>query len=277
MTTTGSKFLFALSAFGLIAAVVYGLTTDGEVLGVVSGGYKGGVGDHVGYTILLSLGITAGVLGGLMAAFRDADPTPVRQVIATDALPRAVAPTTGSYWPVIAGFGIAILVLGAAVGTELFILGAVLLVIATVEWTVRNWADRATGDDEVNRTIRNRLMHPIEVPVIAVLVIGGVAIGFSRIFLALSKTGASVAAIVLSVLVFGSAAILATRPKVNRNVASALLLACGLAVVVGGIVGAAVGERDFETHEEEHTEEPAAEGETGSTEGESGDGAEVDS
>ena len=38
------------------------------------------------------------------------------------------------------------LALGAAIGTGLFILGAVVLVIAAFEWTVRAWSDRATGD-----------------------------------------------------------------------------------------------------------------------------------
>jgi hypothetical protein len=264
MSTTGSKFLFALSAFGLLAAVVYGLSTGGDIVGVLTGGYKGGVGEHLGYVVLVALGVTAGFLGGMMAAFRDADPASVAEIAATDALARADAPFGASYWPIIGSFGAAILLLGVVVGPPLFVLGAVVLVIAIVEWTVRAWSDRATGDPEVNRLIRNRLMYPVEIPVLAVLVIGGVAIGFSRVFLALSQAGATIFAIIMSSLVFGIAAVVATRPKISRSVVSGLILAGGLAVLVGGVVGASVGERDFEQHSEEHADE---------SDGDHGDGA----
>lgn len=269
MSTTGSKFLYTLSAFALFAAVVYSLSTGGEFLGALSGGYKGGIGEHAGYTILLALAVGAFMLGGMMSAFRDADPASLAQVAATDALPRAEAPVGLSYWPIIGSFGAAILMLGAVVGAGLFVLGAVVMVIAGFEWTVRAWSDRATGDPEVNRAIRNRIMYPIEIPVIAVLVIGGVAVGFSRVFLALPQLGATIGAIVMATLVFGTAAVVATRPKISRSVVSGILLVGGLAVVAGGVIGAAVGERDIEEHSEEHSEEPAGE-DTGSDEGESG-------
>ena len=120
---------------------------------------------------------------------------------------------------------------------------------------MRAWSERATGDPEVNRLIRNRLMYPVEIPVLAVLVIGGVAIGFSRVFLALPQAGATIGAIIISSLVFGVAAVVATRPQISRSVVSGLILAGGLAVLVGGVVGASVGERDFEQHSEEHADE----------------------
>jgi hypothetical protein len=280
MSPTGSRFLFTLSAFGVVAAFVYGLSTGGDFLGVLTLGYGGAVGEHAGYTILLALAVGAFLLGAMLAAFRDADPASVAEITASGVLPRAEVPVGLSYWPVVGSFGGAILALGAVVGTGLFVLGAVVVVIAAFEWTVRAWSDRATDDPEVNRTIRNRVMYPIEIPVIAVLVIGGVALGFSRVFLALPQLGATIAAIVLAVLVFGTAAVVATRPKINRSVVSGILLAGGLAVLVGGVVGAGIGERDFEEHGEEHTEEPAAEdsgsesgmGEPGSSESGAADG-----
>ena len=202
-----------------------------------------------------------------MAAFRDADPASLAEVSASDALPRAEPPAAPSYWPIVGAFGAAILALGAVVGTGLFILGIAVVVIAAFEWTVQAWSDRATGDPEVNATIRNRFMHPIEIPVIAVLVIGVVAVGFSRVFLALPQLGATIAAIIVATLVFAAAAVVATRPKISRSVVSGLLLAGGIAVLVGGVVGAAVGERDFEHHgtehsedTEEHSDEPAETG-----------------
>ena len=255
MTPKGTKFLFGLSAFGFSAALVYGLGTGGDLIGVISAGYSGGVGEHAGYAILVALGVVAGALGVMMAAFRDADPASVAQIAVTESLPPAEPPAGMSYWPVIASFGVAILAVGAVVGPGLFLLGGVVLVAATFEWTVRAWSDRATGDPEVNRSIRNRLMYPIEIPAIALLVIGGVALGFSRVFLALPQEGATIAAMVAAIVVFGGAAVLATRPKINPSVVSGILLAGGLAVLVAGVVGAGAGERDFEEHGGEHTEE----------------------
>ena len=76
-----------------------------------------------------------------------------------------------------------------------FVLGLLGLTICLVEWSARAWADRATGDAEVNRSIRDRLMHPVETPIAAVLGIGLIVLAVSRILLALPKIG--------SYLVFG--------------------------------------------------------------------------
>lgn len=248
MSTTGSKFLLALAAFGLLGAALYGLGTGGDPIGVISVGYKGGVGEHSGYAVLLSLAVVAGALGGLMAAFRDADPVSLAEVSSEGTLPTAPAPRTPSYWPLVGAFGAVITALGLVVGTGLFILGVVVLVVALFEWTVRAWADRATGDDDANREVRDRFMRPVEIPVIAVGVIGGLVLGASRVFLALPKLGATFGAIIVATLIFVVATVVALRPKVSRSVVGAVLLAGGLAVVVGGIVGAAVGERDIEPH-----------------------------
>ena len=234
--------------------------TGGDPIGVISVGYKGGIGEHSGYAILLSLAVVAGALGALMAAFRDADPVSLAEVSPEGSLPVAPAPTTPSYWPLVGAFGAVVTALGLVVGTGLFILGVVLLVVAMFEWTVRAWADRATGDDDANREVRDRLMQPIEIPVIAVGVIGGLVLGASRVFLALPKLGATFGAIVVATLIFVVATVLALRPKLNRNLVSALLLVGGLGIIIGGIVGAAAGERDFEQHGE-HSEEHEGTGE----------------
>ena len=60
MITTGSKFFYALAGVLLVAAVVYGYSTGGGEVGPLSLGYKGGVGDHLGYGILESLGAPTG-------------------------------------------------------------------------------------------------------------------------------------------------------------------------------------------------------------------------
>ena len=61
MFTTGSKWFFGVAGAALLAALVYGgATNPSEVnmatfTGVLTLGDKGGVGDHIGYAILLGI------------------------------------------------------------------------------------------------------------------------------------------------------------------------------------------------------------------------------
>ena len=59
MFTTGSKWFFGLGAVALVLAAAYGWSTGGDRLGPVTAGYWGAVGDHLGYTLLVSTGIAA--------------------------------------------------------------------------------------------------------------------------------------------------------------------------------------------------------------------------
>ena len=46
MVGTGSRLFFALAAIGLLGAAAFGLASGGDPVGVMSLGYKGGVGEH---------------------------------------------------------------------------------------------------------------------------------------------------------------------------------------------------------------------------------------
>ena len=68
MVSTGSKFFFGMAVVGLVSAIVYGILTTATgaaatlsgngvidaIVGPLTLGYKGGVGDHVGYTVLMA-------------------------------------------------------------------------------------------------------------------------------------------------------------------------------------------------------------------------------
>lgn len=268
MLKTGSKFLFALSAFGFVAAVLYAAGTANHSLGMdaivgpLTFGYKGYVGEHSGYTILMSLSAAAMFLGIFLSALRDADPEAEAQVVGLDTVPAAVVPNTVNYWPVVAGFSLAAVVLGLAIGPTMFVVGFVGLTITTVEWAVRAWADRATGDVEVNRTIRNRFMYPVEIPGMAILGIGGFVLAVSRILLALPKLGSYLVFGLVPVAILAVGALIVLKPKLSQSVIAGLLLVGGLAILAGGVVAAAAGERKHEEkHEEKH--EGGDEGEEG--------------
>ncbi|WP_426574761.1 hypothetical protein [Aquihabitans sp. McL0605] len=261
MFKTGSKFLYGLAAFGFVAAIAYAMATDGHpfdkvgaILGPLSLGYKGYVGDHVGFTILVGLAFTAFFLAVLLSALRDTDAEAVAQDAGLEVVPAVPAPATVNYWPVVAAFSAAAVVLGLAVGSQLFVVGLIGATAATFEWTVRAWSDRATGDPEVNRGIRNRLMHPIEVPAIAILGIGGFVLAISRILLALPKTGSYLVFAIVPALIFGVGVLIVTKPKLSQSVIAALLLVGGFAVLAGGVAAAIHGEREPEKHKTDQGE-----------------------
>ena len=251
MVGTGSRLFFALAALGLLGAGAYGLASGGDPLGVISMGYKGGVGEHLGYTVLVVLALTSLVLGTIGVVLGDVDPAAT--AAATDDLPEVPAPTSASPWPIVGAVGLVVTALGLVVGAGFFALGVVILAVTAVEWAVKVWADRSTGDPEVNLAIRNRLMAPIEIPLGAILVIAFLVLGMSRVFIAVSATTAVVLGSVLATLIVLGAVVVLTRPKQSSTVATALLLVGALAVIGGGIAGVAAGEREF------HHEEPAHE------------------
>lgn len=269
MFKTGSKFLFGLAAFGTVATLFFAAGTGGNklgmdtLLGTFSLGYRGYVGEHTGFAVLAGLTAAAFFLAILLAALRDADPEAEAQVAGLDTVPEAPAPVAANYWPVVGAFSAGALALGLAFGPILFVIGLIGLTIVTVEWAISAWADRATGDPAVNRTIRNRLMYPIEIPAMAILGIGGLVLAISRILLALPKIGGYLVFGLVPVLVLAVGAVIVSKPKVSQSVIAGLLLFGGVAVLGGGVAAAIVGER---SHGEE---EPEEEGETGG-EGEAG-------
>lgn len=261
MFTTGSKFFFGLSLFGLVLAAAYGIATAGTTLslvtfiGVATLGYKGGVGEHVGYTLLVGLAGASAFMGCVVAAFRDADARSQAELVDAERPPAAAAPQGASYWPIVAAFAVATLALGLVVSSTLFVLGLVALLVVLVEWMVKAWSERATGDPEANRAVRNRIMNPVEIPGIALIGIALVVLAFSRVLLALPKTGSTVIAIAVPALILAVGATIATRPRVGSTLVAVVCLLGGIGLLAGGVIGAAVGEREFEDHSGEEAEE----------------------
>lgn len=249
MITTGSKWFFGLGLVSLVLAAAYGWTTGGNGLGPLSAGYRGGVGDHFGYGLLLSAAAVSTFLGVVATASRDADAEAVAQVAGTETVP-AVTPAGASYWPPVAAFGAALVVVGLVSEPVLFVFGLIVLGVVLVEWAVQAWADRATGDPDTNRRIRNRLMNPIEYPAAGLLTLGVLAIAFAQVFLALSAEAAVWVALVAAVVVVGGGFVVAARPSISPNLVVALLVVGALVVIGIGVAGAVAGPREFH-HEEE--------------------------
>ncbi len=255
MITTGSKWFLGLGLVTLVLAAAYGWSTGGNGLGPITAGYHGGVGDHFGYVLLVSIGSCGVFLGLVAVAIRDAAPSALAEVAGTEVAPREPAPAHPAYWPVLGAFGAGLVALGLVISSVLFVAGFLVLLAVVVEWMVLAWSDRATGDPETNRLIRNRIMGPFEVPLAGLLVVAGTVAAMSRLFLTSSELGAVGVATGLGVVILAIGTLFAARPKLSPNVIAGILVLCGLGVVTAGVVSAARGERIIEHHEEEHGEE----------------------
>ena len=247
MFTTGFKFFFGLATALAAAAIVYGYTSGGNHVGPISMGWKGGVGDHLGYGVLAALSAVALITSVVLVAFRDADSEAQAQALGVDEAPQASAVVSG-WWPTVAAFGVGAALVGLVLHPAVLGLGLILIVLALLEWTIDVWADHATGDAAANRALRNRIMTPVEIPVIGALVIGVVVLAASRVMLTVSALGAVVVAGVISLLILMAAVVYVAKPGFGRQLVSGLSVVASLLLIVGGVLAAVRGERDFQHH-----------------------------
>ena len=254
MFTPGFKFFFGFALFAFLGAWVYGFASGGEqpflnhVLGPLTFGWKGGVGEHYGYTVLMTAAAASGFIGLLLIAFRDAGPTAQAGALAIESAPLTQAPADASYWPVFAAFGLGVLMVGFVVDRSLVLTGAILLAIAAIEWTAKAWSERATGDPVANRELRNRIMHPFEIPLGGFAFVAIVFVGISRVLLAVSKTNSVIIGGIVAVLIFAACVAVAVRPPLRRNVLAIIVVLFAIGIIGAGIASAVVGEREFEQH-----------------------------
>ncbi len=254
--TISLRFYGAVVVAALVGAYVVGVTSQhssiiDQVLGPIDLGWKGGVGNHLGYTVLVCVAVAAGFLATLLTLWRDADASAEAESVGLEAVPLARAPIGANYWPVVAAFSLGAVLVGLAISSKALALTAAIVLGGTViMWTMRAWAERATGDDRVNLRLYQQVVEPLRLPITALLIVGVVIIGFSRILLTLPDKHSSTAVFgVIGAVVFFACVLIALRPKVSKAPVVLAVFVLGLIVLVGGIVGAARGPRKFEHHE----------------------------
>ena len=156
MITRGSKFFYAAALVGFLSALFYGFLTgasdqggviavftDGAVvdsiIGPITFGWKGWVGEHVGYSVLMAFAGVMLAVGFFQTAFRDGDAEAIAEIegIEVEDLPAALGPRGINIWPLACALGAAIVVVGLALSTFLFYAGLVLLLAGAFEWTAR--------------------------------------------------------------------------------------------------------------------------------------------
>lgn len=273
MFTPGFKLFAGLSTLGIIGAFVYGLSSGDvtgpdyfgvvdrqAIVGLLSLGWKGNVGAGLGYVVLIFFAGSAALIGGTVVAFRDADVEAVAQLDNSSSIPAAQRPTSPSWWPAAAGLGVGTLLLGLVLDTKAFwIIGLAMLAVVGIEWALTSWADRSTGSASTNSALRSRVMSPLEVPLLATVATGVVALAVSRILLTVSKNGAVAVAGVVALLIFLLAIFAAYKPKFNRKALGAVAAALAVGIIALGVLSAAVGPRDIEHHGDHHGEDDHSE------------------
>lgn len=232
MITFGSKLFYGLCAVSVAGFIAYAWVSDW---------------DRMGMFVLGSLAAVFLFFGSMAQAYRDADvPATVgRATSAADAEGvNAAGPVASpSVWPMVGGFGLAIVALGLVLDYRLFIAGMFVLLVVVVEWMVKAWADRASGDPVYNAELRDQIMHPIEFPVAAAAGAAIMVLGVSRVLLALPKSGSTAVFIFVGALVLLVAVVVAARPRIGPALGATALLIGAAGAVAAGIAGAAVGER----------------------------------
>ena len=247
MFSPGFRLFMGFAVFGLITAFLYGVVTgdgggadylgfiDSEVwVGAASLGWSGGVGDHVGYVILVMFAIVSAGLAIMLTAFRDADTDAVSE-LNNGELPPAQSPVAYNYWPAIGALGLGTLVIGLVTHSAIFTVGLIILITTAFELMMSAWSDRATGDPIANAELRNRLMKPIEVPVLGTVGIAVAVLCASRIFLTVSKSWAIWIAVIMSAVVFLGAVAFALAEKVNRNIVAGILAIGAVGLLTSGV------------------------------------------
>lgn len=256
MFTTGSKTLIGATTLAIVAAIAYGIAQDGV---------RGTIG-------LVSAAVALGVIATLNAMLRDSN------VFVDDAAPvettaAAQRPAGRSIWPLGFAFGGVVVAVGLVTYQSIFVIGVAVLLATGAEWAAQGWAERASGDPEVNAAVRNRLTNGLEYPLAAAVGMGIIVYSFSRVMLWLaSKTSTTIAFSVLALIVLIVGFAFASQRTAKAGAIGGTLALGVVLVVAAGTATGLDGQRDipvFETtslwmqeaneHPEEYAE-GAAEG-----------------
>ena len=234
MFTTGSKLFLGGTVLSFAGALLFGLSNGGPT------GLLGTVG-------LVSVGIVFAFLAGINFYTRDCNVPPMDEAaVAQSAATRG--PVGRSLWPLVSAVAVAGLAVGAVSKPVVFKVAVVVLIAAIVEWMVETWAQRASGDAAFNDGLRKRLLHPLEFPVLATVVLGALLYGFSRIMLTISKDAGRWVFILLGAIIVAVGFVVAARRGLSKTTIGGIT-AVGLLALVGvGVASAVSGQRTIEEH-----------------------------
>lgn len=234
MLTTGSKLLLGGAVASTVGAIIWGIT-------------NGGASGYVGVLGLLSVAAALYLLFGVNAYVRDCN-VPISAPDAATGSAASRPPAGRSGWTLVLGVGAGLVALGTFTKPIVFKAGVVVVLAALVEWMVQAWSERASADATYNASLRKRLLHPLEMPLIGAIGAAILIYSFSRIMLFLSKEGGPFAFILVGLVILIFATIFALRPTIKRGVIIAVCAIGALGVVSTGVAMAVSGQREIDRH-----------------------------
>jgi hypothetical protein len=223
MFTPGSKYFLGLTGVSLVSAILYMILVNPSDLGVIA---------------LFGVVVTSATIGGFSLFTRDATPA-----TADDAAEASAPSPVPSFWPIVFALGAAVVLLGMATNSIVFVLGIAVLAAGGVEWVIQDWAERASSDTSYNAFARARAIGSIEYPGLAAVGLGVIAFLFSRVMLTVSKSTAPVIFIVVAALVVVVGTAISSKPAMRGKNTVRVAVASVLLLSVAGVVSAISGER----------------------------------
>lgn len=223
MFTSGSKYFLGVAGFSAVALVLYILLVDGAVGGAVA---------------LASIMVASGLLAGLALFNRDGDVK-----VGDQSAPANAVPLGASLWPLVTTLGVVLLGIGLITHEIVFILGLISLFAGLVEWAVQGWSESASSERTYNASVRGRLLHPLEWPVLAVVGVGVLIVSFSRIMLAVSHEVGAFVFIGLGTVVLLGGTLFALRPNLRKTLVVGSCSLAAVLVVAAALVSVGAGQR----------------------------------
>ena len=234
MFTTGSKLLLGATTLTIVTAIVFGITTGGNV------GWTATIG-------LISAAIALAFLTTINFLVRDSNVGSMQPDAATNS-PAADEAPGASMWPAIGAFGAALVAIGIVATPVVFKAGIVVLLATVVEWMVQGWSERASGDRAFNASVRKRLLNPLEFPVLGAIGLTVIIYSFSRIMLFLSKASGPAVFGIIAALVLVSGFVISARPGIKKGIVGGICAIAALGLVSTGAVMAIDGQRSIPEH-----------------------------
>lgn len=223
MFTPGSKYLIAITGLSAVSFALYMLLVHPSALGAVA---------------LIGLVAATSLITGVALFTRDGH-TPEGQTSAA-----TVDTPTPSMWPLIAAAGLSLVLVGTVTTPIVFILGIVAILAALVEWTVQAWSESASGDRSYNEGIRERILNPVEYPILAAVGIAVIIFSFSRVMLAISKDAGAITFIVAAAVISLVGLLISVRPQLKKSIVSAIAVVAAIGLVGAGIASMGFGMRE---------------------------------
>jgi hypothetical protein len=233
MITTGSKLLFGSAVAAGLFAFIYGVAQSGA-LGTIG---------------LTSASIALFLLAGVNVFVGDSNVSAMdHENLNSSAAAQATA--RPSLWPLVVALGATTMTLGLATYRPIFVLGLIAFTAGALEWLIQGWSERASADAGYNTEARERLIGPLEMPIVAAAGAGVIVFSFSRIMLGLPSSSATVVAFaVLAAIVLIVGALIGIRRQVTKTALTGVFSVAAVALVAAGAFAGLNGEREIHLHE----------------------------